>query len=166
LMDAGKAFDVVAYGTEALGVMRIEKGHPAGNELNGQTTALNLGLEKMISNKKDFIGNTLSRRPELVRDDGIRLMGFMPVDRSRQLVSGAHFIARGNAATTANDEGWMTSVAYSPALGHSIGLGFILRGHERVGEIVTAADPLRGNTLDVEIVLPHFVDPEGARLRG
>jgi methylglutamate dehydrogenase subunit C len=166
LMDAGKAFDVVAYGTEALGVMRIEKGHPAGNELNGQTTALNLGLEKMISNKKDFIGNTLSRRPELVRDDGIRLMGFRPVDRSRQLVSGAHFIARGNAATTANDEGWMTSVAYSPALGHSIGLGFILRGHERVGEIVTAADPLRGNTLDVEIVLPHFVDPEGARLRG
>jgi glycine cleavage system aminomethyltransferase T len=39
LMQAGSAFGVTPYGTEALGVMRIEKGHVAGNELNGQTTA-------------------------------------------------------------------------------------------------------------------------------
>lgn len=166
LMDAGKAFDVVAYGTEALGVMRIEKGHAAGNELNGQTTALNLGLGKMVSDKKDCIGNTLSKRPELVREDGIRLMGFRPVDRAMSLKSGAHFIVPGKAATTENDEGWMASVTFSPELGHSIGLGFIKRGHERVGEIVTAADPLRGQNIDVEIVSPHFVDPEGVRLRG
>ncbi len=60
LMAAGEEFDVVAYGTEALGVMRVEKGHAAGNELNGQTTAENLGLGRMVSKKKDCIGNTLS----------------------------------------------------------------------------------------------------------
>jgi methylglutamate dehydrogenase subunit C len=64
-----------------------------------------------------------------------------------------------------NDEGWMTSVAHSPTLGHSIGLGFIRRGHERIGERVRAVDLLRGSDIEVEIVSPHFVDPEGERLR-
>ncbi len=62
LMKAGEEFDAVPYGVEALGVMRIEKGHAAGNELNGQTTALNLGLGRMVSKKKDSIGSTLSER--------------------------------------------------------------------------------------------------------
>ena len=38
LVEAGREFDAVVYGTEALGVMRVEKGHVAGNELNGQST--------------------------------------------------------------------------------------------------------------------------------
>lgn len=166
LMAAGDEFEAIAYGTEALGAMRIEKGHPAGNELNGQTTALNLGFGAMLSDKKDCIGNTLSRRPALVAPDALRMMGFKPVDLSQSLASGAHFVASGKAATTENDEGWMTSVTFSPELGHSIGLGFIKRGHERIGEIVIAADPLRGQSIAVEIVSPHFVDPEGVRLRG
>jgi len=62
IMSAGETFDVVPYGTEALGVMRVEKGHAAGNELTGTTTALNLGLGKMVSKKKDCIGNLLSER--------------------------------------------------------------------------------------------------------
>ena len=49
LLSEGKEFNAVPYGTEALGVMRIEKGHAAGNEINGQTTAQNLGLSRMIS---------------------------------------------------------------------------------------------------------------------
>lgn len=165
LMAAGEEFDIVAYGTEALGVMRIEKGHAAGNELNGQTTAANLGLGRMVSKKKDCIGNTLSEREELAREDGKRLVGFRPVDRSVLLTGGAHFVKPGKAATTANDEGWMSSVAYSPELGHSIGLGFIDNGAERMGEIVQAVDLVRGKTCDVEIISPHFVDPEGERLR-
>ena len=52
LMDAGKDYDAVAYGTEALGVMRVEKGHAAGNELNGTTTAADLGLGRMVSKKR------------------------------------------------------------------------------------------------------------------
>src|SRR4029079_1188849 len=63
LMRAGQAFGAVAYGTEALGVLRIEKGHVAGNELNGQTTAADLGLGRMISAKKDFIGRIIAQNP-------------------------------------------------------------------------------------------------------
>jgi len=166
LMAAGEEFDAVAYGTEALGVMRVEKGHAAGNELNGQTTARDLGMGRMVSKKKDSIGSVLSERSELNREDGLALMGFRPVDPNQPLKAGAHFIAKGKQATMANDEGYMTSVAFSPAFHHSIGLGFISRGGERKGEIVRAVDPVRGGDVEVEIVSPHFVDPEGKRLRG
>ena len=165
LMKAGEEFDAAPYGTEALGVMRIEKGHAAGNELNGQTTALNLGLGGMVSSKKDCIGKTLSQRPEMNRDDAIRLVGFRPVDRSVKLIAGSHFINKGDDATMANDQGWMTSVAYSPSLGHSIGLGFIKEGHNRKGEIVRAVSPIHDTEMEVEIVSAHFIDPEGERLR-
>ena len=166
LMAAGEEFDAVAYGTEALGVMRIEKGHAAGNELNGQTTARMLGLERMVSRKKDCIGNVLSERPGMNRGDGLEMMGFKPLDPGEELAAGAHFLAPGAAAEMANDEGWMTSVAYSPTLETSIGLGFIRRGHARVGEAVRAWDAVRGADIRVEIVSPHFYDQEGARLRG
>ncbi|TIR65286.1 MAG: hypothetical protein E5X18_30040, partial [Mesorhizobium sp.] len=66
LMIAGKPFGVTPYGTEALGVMRIEKGHVAGPELNGTTTAADLGLGKMMSTKKDFIGRVMAGREALV----------------------------------------------------------------------------------------------------
>ena len=79
--------------------------------------------------------------------------------------AGAHFIAKGNTPSLENDEGWMTSVAYSPTLGHSIGLGFIKRGADRLGETVIAADPIRGESTEVEIISPHFFDPEGERVR-
>lgn len=165
LMNEGKEFDCVAYGTEALGVMRIEKGHAAGNELCGTTTARDLGLGRMVSKKKDSIGNILSEREYLNRAEGLNLVGFKPVNKAHELKAGAHFVAKGNEATMSNDEGWMTSVCYSPNLGYSIGLGFINSGNQRIGETVTAADPLRDHTIDVEIVSPHFIDPEGERLR-
>jgi len=166
LMAAGEEFDAVAYGTEALGVMRIEKGHAAANELNGQTTARMLGMQRMVSKRKDCIGNILSERPEMNREDGLELVGFRPVNRSEELPSGAHFLSIGAEAAMANDEGWMTSVAWSPELGHSIGLGFIRNGHARIGETVRAWDGVRGRDVAVEIVSAHFLDPDGERLRG
>ena len=167
LMEAGEEFDAVPYGTEALGVMRIEKGHFAGNELTGQTTAQNLGLGMMVSKKKDSIGSKLSEREELNTDDGLRLVGFRPVDRSAKLDAGAHFVEVDDANPDMfTDQGWMTSVAYSPELGHSIGLGFIKRGKDRMGDIVRAYDPVRGKDTKVEIVSAHHIDPEGARQRG
>jgi len=165
LMEAGREYDAVSYGTEALGVMRIEKGHAAGNELTGQTTARDLGMGRMVSKKKDCIGGTLSKRPDLNREDGLALVGFFPVNHDEDLTAGAHFVKRGDAATIENDEGWMTSVAFSPSHGHTIGLGFIKRGAERTGEILTAVDLVRNKNIDVEIVSPHFIDPEGERLR-
>ena len=166
LMEAGAEFDAVPYGTEALGVMRIEKGHAAGNELNGQTTAHNLGMGRMVSRKKDCIGNVLSQRPELLREDAVKLVGFRPVDRATGLIAGSHFITDGAAATMENDQGWMSSVAYSPSLGHSIGLGFLKRGDARLGEILRAVSPVHGREMEVEVVSAHFIDPDGERLRG
>lgn len=166
LMSVGEEFNAVPYGTEALGVMRIEKGHAAGNELNGQTTAQMLGLGMMVSKKKDAIGSKLSERPEMNRDDMMHLVGFRPVDRSVPLTAGAHFLAPGDPEDMRHDQGWMTSVAYSPELGHSVGLGFVKRGKDRIGEVVRAYSPVRGQDTLVEICSAHHIDPEGVRQRG
>ena len=166
LMEAGEEFGVTAYGTEALGVLRIEKGHVAGNELNGQTTARQMGLGRMVSQKKDSIGLVLSRREQMVRDDDYELVGLKPLDPKVSLTAGAHFIAVGAASTAENDEGWVTSVAYSPHLKTSIGLGYIRRGSRRHGDIVRAIDLLGDQDIKVKLTSQHFYDAEGTRLHG
>jgi sarcosine oxidase subunit alpha len=166
VIKAGEPFGICPYGAEALAVMRIEKGHAAGPELNGTTTAGDLGMGKMMSKKKDFIGRTLSQREGLADPSRPALVGFRPVDRSQRLRAGAHLVPRGAEATAANDEGYLTSATYSPSNGHWIALGFLARGPERLGEIVRAVDPVRNAEFEVEVVSPVFVDPEGARLRG
>ena len=166
IMDAGEEWKIVPYGTEALGVMRIEKGHVAGNELNGQTTAADLGLGRMMSTKKDFIGRILSQRPGLMAPDRPALVGLKPIDRAARLRAGAHFLPLGAEARMENDEGYVTSVAFSPMAGTWIGLGLLKNGPRRHGERVRAYDPVRNGDIEVEIVPPVFVDPEGARLKG
>ena len=165
LSRAGEEYDAVVYGTEALGVMRIEKGHAAGNELNGQISAQNLGMGRMVSVKKECIGNTLAHRSELNREDGLELMGFKAVNAADDFKAGSHFINLSEAANTKNDQGWMSSKAWSPSLGCALGLGFIKRGHAREGETVRAVNLLDGTDTEVKIVSPHFVDPQGERLR-
>lgn len=165
LVAAGAEFDATVYGTEALGVMRVEKGHVAGNELNGQSTALNMGLGKMVSAKKDAIGMVLSTREGMVGPDGYRLVGVRPVDPLQTLTAGSHFIATGKDPVALNDGGWLTSVVYSPHLGHSIALGYLKNGTTRMGERLRAVNLLAGTEVDIEITSPHFIDPEGARLR-
>ena len=120
LMEAGREFDVVAYGTEALGVMRIEKGHAAGNELNGTTTALNLGMGRMVSKKKDSIGSTLSEREGLNQPDALMQVGLRPVNRQDPVPAGSHLMNKGVQASAGNDQGYVTSAAYSPNLGLSL----------------------------------------------
>jgi heterotetrameric sarcosine oxidase alpha subunit len=166
VMAAGAPFGIAPYGTEALSVLRIEKGHVAGGELNGQTTARDLGLSRMMSTKKDFIGRTMAQRPALLDPERPRLAGFRPVDPTARLRAGAHFVPLGATAKAEHDEGHMTSVAFSPTLGHWIGLGLIRRGPERAGGRVRAVDPVRGGDVEVEIRDPVFVDPQGERLRG
>ena len=161
LMRAGAEFGAVPYGSEALGVLRIEKGHVSVPELNGQTTAADLGLGKMLSKKKDFIGRVLAERPALTDPDRPSLVGFKPVDPGQRLRSGAHFLAIEAAATAENDEGYMTSVTYSPHAGCWVGLGLLKHGAARIGEYVRAYDPVREGDVEVEVVSPIFVDPEG-----
>jgi heterotetrameric sarcosine oxidase alpha subunit len=166
LMQAGAAHGITPYGTEALSVLRIEKGHAAGNELNGQTTAADLGLGRMMSRSKDFIGRAMAQRPGLADPARPRLVGIRPVDRAARLRAGAHFLPRGAPAVAESDQGYVTSVAFSPTLGHWIGLGLLERGADRMGEVLRAHDPLRGGDTEVEVVPPVFVDPEGVRLHG
>jgi sarcosine oxidase subunit alpha len=166
IMAAGAEFGVTPYGTEALGVMRIEKGHVAGNELNGTTTAADLGLGRMMSTKKDFIGRVLAARPGLADPGRATLVGIVPVDKAAQLYAGAHFLAADSPATLEHDQGYMTSVAFSPMLGHWIGLGLLLRGPQRLGERLRTHSPIRGGDTAVDVVSPVFFDPEGARLHG
>ncbi|MEO6379229.1 MAG: aminomethyltransferase family protein, partial [Caulobacteraceae bacterium] len=166
LMEAGRPLDVTPYGSEALGVMRIEKGHVGGNELSGQTTAGDLGLGRMMSAKKDYIGRVLAARPGLTDPERPALVGFQPVDPTARLRSGAHFLPLSAPAKAEHDQGYMTSVAYSPTCGSWIGLGLLQRGPQRIGERVRAYDALRGEDTEVEICHPVFVDPEGERLRG
>ncbi len=165
MMAAGEEFDVTPYGTEALGVMRIEKGHAAGNELNGTTTALNLGLGRMVSTKKDCIGNVLSRRDGMNAEGALNLVGLRPVDASKTVPAGGHLMTTTGPVDAAHDQGYVTSAAYSPILKSSIGLGFVKSGFERMGEQLRLVNPLEGQEVLVEIVSPHFVDPEGEKLR-
>ena len=165
LMQTGAPLGMVPYGTEALGAMRIEKGHVAGNELDGRTTAHDLGLGRMVSRKKDYIGRVLASRPALSDLDRTRLVGFKPTNKSDRLRAGAYFVPLSATIDADNDQGVMTSVAFSPSLEHWIGLGLLRRGPERVGERVRAVDPVRNNDVEVEICAQCFVDPKGERLR-
>jgi sarcosine oxidase subunit alpha len=164
IIDVGEPFGIAPYGTEALGVMRIEKGHVSTNEINGQTTAYDLGAARMLSTRKDFIGRVMAERPALRAADRPTLAGFKPVERSQRLRVGAHFLPVGAAATAANDQGYMTSVAHSPTLGHWVGLGLLKQGPQRIGQHVRAYDPVHNGDIEVEVCDSIFVDPERVRL--
>jgi sarcosine oxidase subunit alpha len=166
LMALCNAFGGCPYGTEAQSVMRIEKGHVAGNELNGQTVARDLGLGRMMSTKKDYIGRVMAGRQALIVPERPTLVGLRPVEQGRRLTAGAHILPQGANAIAAHDQGYVTSVAYSPTLEGWIGLALVANGPARHGERVRAYDAMRNNDQDVTICEPVFVDPEGVRLRG
>ncbi len=165
LMTEGEEFGVTPYGTEALGVMRIEKGHAAGNELNGTTTALNLGMGRMVSGAKDSIGAVLSRREGLNAPDALMQVGLKPLNRGDKLTAGGHLMAATGPVDAAHDQGYVTSAAHSPTIGSMIALAFLKDGANRMGETLRLVSPLTDLTVEVQVVSPHFVDPEGARLR-
>ena len=96
-MAGGRGYGITPYGIEALGVMRIEKGHPAGGELNGQTTARDLGLGAHDVAKKDFIGRVMAARPALIEPDRPRLVGLRPVNQGRAAAGRRAFPAGGRA---------------------------------------------------------------------
>jgi len=161
ILRAGEPFGIAPYGTEALGVLRIERGHVAGNEINGQTTAGDLGLGRMMSAKKDFVGKALAQRPGLVAADRPVLVGVRPVEAQERIWGGAHFLDMGARPSLENDLGHVTSVAFSPSLGAWIGLGLLRRGRERTGETVRAYDPVRGRDTAVKVVSPIFIPERG-----
>ncbi len=165
LNDASNDVDGCLYGTEALGALRIEKGHVTGVELDGRTTIDDAGLGKMASDKKDYIGNVLRKRPEMMKEDRPRLVGIYPKNRDEKFKAGSILCV--SDKVEGHGEGWITAVTHSPVLGHWIGLGYIAGGNEPwQGKSLVAADPVRQGNVEVEIVSPHMVDPSGERMHG
>ena len=145
--------------------MRIEKGHLTNAEIDGRVTIQDIGLSKMASSNKDYIGKVLKNREKLTDSDRPQLVGIFPKDKNKTFKAGALL----NEAGYSNGHplGWVTSVTFSPALGHWIALGFITGGLAHVKDKnIVLSDELRSNFLDVEIVSPQMYDPEGLRLHG
>ncbi len=163
---AGAAFDVQPYGTEALHVLRAEKGYiMIGDETDGTVTPQDLGLGWAVSRKKaDFIGKRAQARADLVRDDRKQLVGLLTEDPAEVLPDGAHAVdgplrERGPTPTL----GHVTSSYFSPTLGRSIAMALIAGGARRMGE--TLAFPLEGGrSVAARVVDPRFFDPDGDRL--
>ena len=154
------------YGMEALGALRIEKGHVTGAELDGRVTLADAGLERMASSKKPFIGQALMARPEMTRPDRPRLAHFEPVEPGARFSIGAVVCAPGHVS--GHGLGWITGVTVAPAFDHRwVGIGFVAGGPEAwAGREVVIADPVRGSEVTARVAEPHRLDPTGARMHG
>jgi len=165
LMEAGAPHGLCAYGAEALGVLRIEKGHVTHNEINGTVTADDLGFGRMVSGTKpDFIGRTMLKREGLIAADRPQLVGIRPVDPKDGFKAGSHILRPQDATALENDQGYVTSVAYSPHLGHVIGLALVKGGRARHGERIIIWNALGESYVEGEICAPCFVDPANEQL--
>jgi sarcosine oxidase subunit alpha len=166
VLDAGAGTGIVVYGTEAMGALRIEKGHVGGPELDGRTTPVDLGLGRMVSRNKDYVGRAALERRALADPARPRLVGLLASDGRSRIRSGAQIIADPNAKPPVPLLGHVTSADFSPSLEQPIALALIAGGLERRGETLYAAYPLRGETTEVTVADPVFVDPDGRRLHG
>ncbi|MBB4574675.1 sarcosine oxidase subunit alpha family protein [Rhizobium lentis] len=165
IMAAGEKHGINAYGAEALGVLRIEKGHVTHAEINGTVTPGDLGFGRMVSSTKpDFIGKAMLAREGLQDPGRPRLVGVKPLNPASTFRTGSHILAEGAAATLENDQGYVTSSAFSPTLGHKIGLALVKRGPERIGEKVTVWNGLHNEYTEGVLCHPVFVDPENEKL--
>ncbi|MER8474241.1 sarcosine oxidase subunit alpha family protein [Mesorhizobium sp. M1328] len=166
LMEAGVPFGQKPYGVEALGALRVEKGHVAGPEIDGRTTLDDLGLSRMAGKRSGFVGEVLGRREAFNDPARPRLVGLLCVEPGKLLRGGAILFRLGDPLQ-GHGLGRITSVTYSPTLDTWVGLGLLARNaaDEEDSEIV-ATHPVEGETVHVRIVSPVFLDPKGERLHG
>ncbi|MDM7932101.1 sarcosine oxidase subunit alpha family protein [Tabrizicola sp.] len=150
------------YGMEALNVLRIEKGFITHAEIHGRITAHDIGMEKMVSAKKDCIGKAAAQRPGMWGPEREQLVGLKAADT---ISAGAHLFVPGMEIHRETDQGYVTSVGWSPTVGAWLGLGFLKDGRARVGERIRLVDHLRGLDVICEVCHPVFHDPEGEKLR-
>ena len=162
LLAAGEPFGLRPYGLDALNTLRIEKGHITGVELNGNTSARDLGFERMLKKDGDFIGRALSQRPALLGPGRLQLVGVRPVDRTRRLRNGMQLVVRAAPTTSL---GYVTSCTPSVQLEGWVGLALLADGRSRLGTRVLGSSLIHGELEELEIVSPHFVDPENQRVR-
>ena len=164
LIAAGQEFGVVPYGTEAMHVMRAEKGFiMMGDETDGTVVPQDLNLGWAISKKKaDYLGKRGQERSFLSSPDRWKLAGFETVDGS-VIPDGSYIVAPGkNANGQGNTQGRVTSTYYSPTLKRGIAMGLIKGGLSRMGETVEF-NTLSGKTVAAKVVDPVFYDKEGEK---
>ncbi|MEM6727459.1 MAG: sarcosine oxidase subunit alpha family protein, partial [Pseudomonadota bacterium] len=164
LLEAGAEFGVMPYGTEALHIMRAEKGFiMIGDETDGTVIPQDLGLDWAISKKKDdFLGKRAQARSHMTDPDRWRLVGLETLDGS-VIPDGAYADAEGvNANGQRNVQGRVTSTYFSPTLDKGIAMGLVLHGPDRMGEVISFPK-IGGGAAEARIVSPVFYDPNGEK---
>ncbi|MEB3372319.1 2Fe-2S iron-sulfur cluster-binding protein [Saccharopolyspora mangrovi] len=145
---------VTPYGTEAMHVLRAEKGFViVGQDTDGTVTPLDLGMP--VSQRKDFLGKRSLTRADTARADRPQLVGLLTEDPAELLPEGA---------CLEGGTGHVTSSYRSPILGRTIALALVAAGRDRIGERL--AVPLGEREVPVRVHEPVFYDPEGARRDG
>jgi sarcosine oxidase, subunit alpha len=166
ILAAGAPFGIGVYGVEAMGTMRIEKGHVViGAEADGRTTADDLGLGGMLSRSKDFVGKRSLRLPGVASGPRRQLVGLLTKDPGERFPVGAQIVAAA-ARGPQRRLGHVTSYAHSATLGRQVALALIEDGRARHGENLFATSPTSDVTIPVTVTEPCFIDPKGARQRG
>lgn len=164
LIAAGAEYGVMPYGTEAMHIMRAEKGFVMiGDETDGTVIPQDLGLDWAISKKKaDFLGKRGQERSYLASPDRWKLVGFETLDGS-VIEDGAYIPAEGvNGNGQRNVQGRVTSTYYSPTLKKGIAMGLLQNGPGRMDEVVEFTR-MSGGTTKARVVNPVFLDPKGEK---
>jgi sarcosine oxidase subunit alpha len=116
-----------------------------------------VGLGKMASSKKQYVGSVLKERDGLTDEARKTMVGLISHDH-KPLRAGSHILE------DSINIGYVTSTTYSPALGKYIALALIQNGNAKMGHTVSTTFPLKDEQNSVLIVEPHFYDKEGERL--
>ena len=161
--ELGKEFNITPYGTEAMHVLRAEKGFViVGQETDGSVTPVDLDMGWIVSRKKyDFIGKRALYRSDTSREDRKQLVGILTKDPNIVLEEGAQLVEKVSKPPM-KMIGHITSSYYSPNLGRSIALALIKEGLKKKGKTIYA--PMTNKTIEVEICNPVFIDPSNDRL--
>ena len=162
--EQARRHDATCYGTEAMHVLRAEKGYLiVGQETDGTVIPDDLGLTWTIGKAKpDFVGKRSLTRPDMVAKGRKQLVGLLTHDPQRVLDEGAQITANATPAPGTRALGHVTSSYWSPALGRSIALALVEDGRARMGESLHVPMPEGG--IAVTLTSPVFCDPQGARL--
>ncbi len=166
VLAAGAEYGIMPYGTEAMGTLRIEKGHVViGAEADGRTTAADLGLGDLVSTTKEFVGRHLMSRPALTARDRWQLVGLATLDNA-PLPRAAKIVVDPDRASPNPALGHVTSWCRSPSVDAWIALALLADGRARHGETLWAVSPLTDTRVRVQVGPPCFLDAKGERLRG
>jgi sarcosine oxidase subunit alpha len=158
---AGKPHGITPYGTEAMHVLRAEKGYIiVGQETDGTVIPADLGLDWTIGRtKRDFVGKRSLARPDMVRADRRQLVGLVA---SEVLEEGAQLVADATAPPPMAMLGHVTSSYWSEALRRPIALAMLSAGRARIGQ--TLYVPMPDRSIAVRVTQPVAYDSEGSRL--